>query len=40
MYQSQSQRCDCQHIQLVPSIIATHHQETLAIHWMLEAAAK
>ena len=26
--------------QLVPSIIATNRQETLAIRWMLEAAAK
>ncbi len=27
-------------IQLVSSIIATNHQETLAICWMLEAATK
>jgi ribosomal protein S7 len=26
--------------QLVPSIIATNSQETLAIHWMLETSAK
>jgi small subunit ribosomal protein S7 len=26
--------------QLVPSIIATNRQETLAIRWMLEGAAK